>query len=561
MKKQIISDTKTYQPSTVDELLLDDAPKVNSFNGITSDAVARAVAGASGEVPQVTESDNGKVLSAVYDAGGPAVEWADAPSELPSVTGNAGKVLSVNSGATGVEWADAPSGVPEYSAADNGKVLGVVTTGVEETPELDWVEVQSGGSTVSTDGVISGDGSVADPVVLNIGSGLTTGTVTDWGHTTLSTFDTYGYPISKDQALAILTGDSAPVLKLLGNGEWSGTSDSNATRWIVVVGYYYTSEEWGNYFDFVGFNPYTEASHPSGDLSSNSYTLDKNNITYNRWSGLQGIIDAANANKQMYIGVAQYLPGPGEWYGCFNSGNNPGYTLDLSAPTSVIPAIVADVATSGALYGAGTSDSPLVLSVDDSLQVVQQGVTLSPYVNSSNRYGFALTKDQALAILQGTMSPSATINNGTTTWSSIYSGSPKWSWAIGYYDDDYYYARYRVFVTGTDGADPSVSAGPVVLNIADATLQLEPNKASIQTLVDAANNNQTIYLRAVSKDPSSSNWYFLTPSNPDCTLYLMTGAYENALAVTNPVPAFDTTTDLGKVLTVTANGLAWVTPA
>lgn len=78
MKKQIVSETKQYQPSFPDELLLDDTPKVNSFNGVTSDGVARAIAGASGEVPVVTESDNGKVLKASYDEGGPAVEWGEA---------------------------------------------------------------------------------------------------------------------------------------------------------------------------------------------------------------------------------------------------------------------------------------------------------------------------------------------------------------------------------------------------------------------------------------------------------------------------------------------------
>ena len=37
-------------------------------------------------------------------------EWADAPAELPAIaSGDAGKVLSVNSGETGVEWAT-PSG-------------------------------------------------------------------------------------------------------------------------------------------------------------------------------------------------------------------------------------------------------------------------------------------------------------------------------------------------------------------------------------------------------------------------------------------------------------------
>ena len=86
MKKQIISETKNYEQSTVDELLLDDTPKVNSFNFVTSDGVARAISGASGEVPVVTEGDNGKVLTAVYDAGGPAVEWATASSGGGDVT-------------------------------------------------------------------------------------------------------------------------------------------------------------------------------------------------------------------------------------------------------------------------------------------------------------------------------------------------------------------------------------------------------------------------------------------------------------------------------------------
>ena len=77
LKKVINSATQQFEPVLVDKLVLDAVPTVNSFNSVTSDAVARAVAGASGEVPQVTESDNGKVLKAVYDAGGPAVEWAE----------------------------------------------------------------------------------------------------------------------------------------------------------------------------------------------------------------------------------------------------------------------------------------------------------------------------------------------------------------------------------------------------------------------------------------------------------------------------------------------------
>lgn len=52
-------------------------------------------------VPSSSPSDAGKVLT-VDNAGSP--EWANAPTELPSITSNAGKVLTVNSGATGTEW-------------------------------------------------------------------------------------------------------------------------------------------------------------------------------------------------------------------------------------------------------------------------------------------------------------------------------------------------------------------------------------------------------------------------------------------------------------------------
>ena len=76
--KVINSESQSYRPVLTDTLVLDAVPTVNSFNSVTSDAVARAVAGASGEVPQVTENDNGKVLKAIYDAGGPAVEWGEA---------------------------------------------------------------------------------------------------------------------------------------------------------------------------------------------------------------------------------------------------------------------------------------------------------------------------------------------------------------------------------------------------------------------------------------------------------------------------------------------------
>lgn len=51
------------------------------------------------------------------------------------------------------------------------------------------------------------------------------------------------------------------------------------------------------------------------------------------------------------------------------------------------------------------------------------------------------------------------------------------------------------------------------------------------------------------------------PSNTTAGSLFKLGLYAQGagpLSVKIPVPAFDTTTDLGKVLQVTANGLAWV---
>jgi len=55
-------------------------------------------------VPAVTSGDNGKVLKATYSGGQGVYGWETDTSDLPDITGNAGKILAVNSGATGVEW-------------------------------------------------------------------------------------------------------------------------------------------------------------------------------------------------------------------------------------------------------------------------------------------------------------------------------------------------------------------------------------------------------------------------------------------------------------------------
>lgn len=128
IKKVINSQSQTFQPILTDTLVLDAVPTVNSFNSVTSDAVARAVAGASGEVPQVTENDNAKVLTAIYDAGGPAVEWADAPTGIPEAqSSDNGKILGVVDANGTMAWVDKP--VSNVTTADKQFTVGVNGTG------------------------------------------------------------------------------------------------------------------------------------------------------------------------------------------------------------------------------------------------------------------------------------------------------------------------------------------------------------------------------------------------------------------------------------------------
>lgn len=122
MKKQLVSATKTYQPSYPDELLVDDKPNVGSYNLITSDAVARAISVDPGNVPPVESTDNGKVLTASYGEGGGSFAWAT--PEAPQ------------------------SELPEYSSTEVGKVLGVVAdydhvTNGQPATALDWVNFTS----------------------------------------------------------------------------------------------------------------------------------------------------------------------------------------------------------------------------------------------------------------------------------------------------------------------------------------------------------------------------------------------------------------------------------
>lgn len=112
MKKHINSATEQYQDGYTDNWVLDDTPTEGSFNGVTSDGVAKAIAGASGEVPVIGDGDNGKVLKAVVDGSSKSVEWGDDSVDLVSNGG----LEKDSSGALGVKVDNSTVSINESGA-------------------------------------------------------------------------------------------------------------------------------------------------------------------------------------------------------------------------------------------------------------------------------------------------------------------------------------------------------------------------------------------------------------------------------------------------------------
>lgn len=255
-----------YQPTLTDKIVLDSTPTVNSLNGVTSDAVARAIAGASGEVPQVTENDNGKILTAIYDAGGPAVEWGEAPS-----------------------------------------------------------------STVSTSGVISGDGSAADPVVLNVGAGLSSGSSSEWGESSsISKLANKGLTVPAAVAVDILTNNKNVQLTLPNDdGEWDiqDTQGGNyalalcygsGNSWTVGVVFApnYT-DRWNNGYAYL-----------SGFHGTKTVELDMSNLISNIDSGATdadrraALLSSAQENNDVLLTFARYFNDGQGYYRYYTDTSN-----------------------------------------------------------------------------------------------------------------------------------------------------------------------------------------------------------------------------------------------
>lgn len=366
-------------PVLKDELVFDETPTVNSTNPVTSDGIARAIAGASGEVPVVTEGDNGKILTAIYDEGGPAVEWAEAPSGLPDTTGaSQGDVLSI--GSTGPEWAALPS------------------------------------ATVSTSGVISGDGSVADPVVLNVGAGLSSGSSTEWGESaSISRLGYNGLALPASVVVDILTNNKNVQLTLPNDGGVWSIQDTQGGNYALALYYGADSSSWT---PGVVFSPnYTDrwnngSAYLSGFHGTKTVELDMSNLISNIDSTdsdavrRAALLAYAQDNSEVLLAFARYFNDGQGYYRYYFPGqsdsNYISYTnmsYKLGVPGSAVLSVTHPVPA----YAAG--DAGKVLQVNAGGNGVQwaalsggytpvdlQTITAAPYnIPVGNRQDVAVT--------------------------------------------------------------------------------------------------------------------------------------------------------------------------
>lgn len=123
------------------------AVSTNAQSGVAvAEAIAAIPAPSVDEVPAVTSSDDGKVLTATYSGGTGSYSWATSsvPSSKPLV---AGSNITITDGANDVTIAatvPAVDEVPAVTSSDDGKVLTASYSG--GTGSYSWQTAQGGGS-------------------------------------------------------------------------------------------------------------------------------------------------------------------------------------------------------------------------------------------------------------------------------------------------------------------------------------------------------------------------------------------------------------------------------
>ena len=455
MLKQITNTDKKYVSVPVTDLKLDAAPKVNSFNGITSDAVARAIAGASGEVPQVLEGDNGKVLTAVYDEGGPAVEWAEAQ-------GGGGDILTVV-----YDSNDLPEGQEIDDLADE------ISAAVAAGKSVQLLDVNE--NIVANLTAIDNDFSWSGPTFMS---------PMDRDDNMVNYFKEYHLGTDQsNRGWSVNTNYAGPQIP-------APTSD-DANKVAVATP---KSTAWGS--NYMAYEPKDAAEVVGVDGTS---------------------IDCKEAEDRALVRGSGTPTVTTNWkeFNALQINGSGSMSLAGFEGTDLVTLKVSSAATASS-YGVQVADRESISTYGNSKVCLWVGVWNDQEWMTEYSFVGELTDDNGDPILWDLVEAGMTTNYFKISGDGHYEGTvnsilgPDWASSVQYND-------YATICLGTDNRALTSGYG--------------------------------------------TKWLTTGPSDDALALHAyLSKANGHQLYVKVPVPSFDTTTDLGKVLTVTASGLAWVTP-
>lgn len=146
-------------------------------------------------------------------------------TELPSMTGNAGKVLAVNAGETSVEWVTQSGGgssLPSYTSSDHGKCLKVNSAGTGVEWDTDENTTYTFGTGLTK---VGGTVSVSYPVPVPSQPASSVGKV-------LGITDSYG-SLGWVNGIPTISGNGGKVLKVNDAGTAIGWATDNNTTYTA----------------------------------------------------------------------------------------------------------------------------------------------------------------------------------------------------------------------------------------------------------------------------------------------------------------------------------------
>lgn len=563
MRKIINSATTQYEPVLTEELVLDDRPISGSFNSITSDAVYKAISVDPGNVPPVESTDDGKVLTASYGAGGGSFEWAD-PAGASYTAGN-----GINISAQNEVSVKTGSGL----AINSGYSTGSIT--------LQTLDTTGGAWGLNSLGVLTADAVAAlragAVTVTPVGTFTAVASEGRTPYIAVLAINNYGYPIKRDGFIVPVNQPSMPLVDdifTLASTPFSiDFSQLDADKTTLS-------------FDTVAANPSSfciamfavdssfSAINP-GSTTGSSYGTYQDSSTLSYSSVGDGSVYVVNpiatpgsdaAGKVLTVTDTQgnygWQPVPQELPAI---ATHAGEVLKVNSGATGV-----EWGTAGSNYTAGNG---IAISEQDVISAVGgTGITVTQSSQSTGNLTVAVNSWHQIETLAPLTSDlMGMVDNGLTITLTadvvpyIYDYVPTQVYLAIFSN----YANYAVLSQLQGATFREVDSAWYISNL--------PSQITFDS-GDYNSSLSTISLDTIRANPSNYYLSFLFVTNNGNRLatavgfdvawvqwaVITTGSYSvtvpGQITVTNPVPTYNTTTDVGKVLTVTADGLAWVTP-